>query len=34
MQITDSNTSQFIDDEYQFTEYVNNLNHKDVQSTN
>lgn len=34
MQITDSNTSQFIDDEYQFTEYVNNLNQKDVQSTN
>ncbi len=30
MQITDSNTSQFIDDEYQFTQYVNNLNHKDV----
>lgn len=30
MQITDSNTNQFIDDEYQFTEYVNNLNHKDV----
>ena len=30
MQITDSNNSQFIDDEYQFTEYVNNLNHKDV----
>lgn len=34
MKITDSNNSQFIDDEYQFTEYVNNLNHKDVQSTN
>ncbi len=30
MQITDSNNSQFIDDEYQFTEYVNNLNNKDV----
>ena len=30
MQITDSNNSQFIDDEYQFTEYVNNLNHRDV----
>ena len=30
MQITDSNNSQFIDDEYQFTQYVNNLNHKDV----
>ena len=30
MQITDSNTNQFIDDEYQFTQYVNNLNHKDV----
>lgn len=30
MQITDSNNRQFIDDEYQFTEYVNNLNHKDV----
>ena len=30
MQITDSNNSQFIDDEYQITEYVNNLNHKDV----
>ncbi len=34
MQITDSNTSQFIDDEYQFTEYVNNLNDKYVRSAN
>jgi len=29
----DSNTAQFIDDEYQFNEYVNNLLEQNVQST-